>query len=307
LIKALADPDRTVRATALEALTNAPDPLAEPAIIPLTMSIDPQLGKAAVVALSELDTPTARDAIRQTMKSGLTERARACATRVLAASKDDKMAGDIMVLLASRSWQTRLASAQALGVLPSPQTAIIRLTYLQQADPQIKLAATLPVDPTREYEQRKMQWSAVNETSDLVRLVSLEKLIQSQDAAFRADGYKGVRDDSVWVRAELLKWLGEQKDNAHRSAVLLGVADSHASVRAAGLRALAQLPAPVTLEELGSVLGDKHPDVQMALIRLAKGKKLALPDTTLVLMKASPSSAVRDLLNSVEREESFRR
>jgi HEAT repeat protein len=287
LINALADPDRSVKATALLAYQKQKAPLAEPALIEASMSIDPQLAALAIPALVNQDTEISRAAVRNALKNGLTDRVRAAAALALAESKDPKLAGDIMILLANRSWQTREASVRALAQLPGLESGIIRLSYLQQVEPRIKLAATISADPTREYDMRKVQWSAVNEPSDLVRLISLEKLIQAAEPAFRADGYKGVRDDSTWVRQELLAWMGANPAEAHRPAISLGLADSHASVRAAALRALARQATPLTLADLTTATTDRYPVVQIAVLEVANQNKITLPESAINLYKAS--------------------
>ena len=292
-VKLLSDPDRSVRATALTSLTQAKDPATETALAELTLSIDPQIADLAVAALAHQGTDTANLALRNALKNGLTDRVRASAAIALAQSKDPKLAGDIMILLANRSWQTRVASLVALANLPGNESGIIRLSYLQQTDPAIKLAATVAADPSREYDMRKLQWSAVNEPSDLVRLTSLKKLIQSADPTFRTDGYKGVRDDSAWVRAELLRWLGENPSDAHRGAILLGLTDSHAAVRAAAIQAL---PAGVGLADLGAIASDRYPLVQKALILWATKRKISLPANLIATWTASPDPEVRQAI-----------
>ena len=292
LIKSLADPDRAVKATALHAFQSRKELLAEPAISELSMSIDPQLAELAVLALANQGTETANTALRNALKNGITDRARATAALVLADTKEPKLAGDIMILLANRSWQTREASVRALGKIPGLEAGIIRLSYLQQTDPAIKLAATESSDPTREYDMRKIQWSAVNEPSDLVRLQSLIKLIQSPEATFKADGYKGVRDDSIWLRIRLFQWMQDNPAEDHRKSVLLGLGDSHPSVRAAAVGAWANLPGSPTVADLATVLTDRYPSVQIAVLRVAKAKKLTLPAPAIDLYKSSPDPAV---------------
>ena len=292
LIKFLADPDRDVKATALRAFQTRKDPLAEPAITELSMSIDPQLAELAVLALAGQGTESSNTALRNALKNGITDRARAPAALVLAETKDPKLAGDIMILLANRSWQTREASVRALGKLPGLEAGIIRLSYLQQTDPAIKLAATQSSDPSREYDMRKIQWSAVNEPSDMVRLQSLIKLVQSPEATFKADGYKGVRDDSIWLRMKLFQWMQDNPSEEHRKAVFLGLADSHPSVRAAAVGAWAYLPGSPTITDLATILNDRYPTVQIAVLRAARERKLVLPAPTIELYKSSPDPAV---------------
>ena len=263
-------------------------------LLVLTNSIDARVATAATQRYAALTPPElARPELIRIIKYGLTDRVRGVAARALSAYKDPKSAGDILVLLANRTAQTRLDAAEALGNLPGKEAGIIRMAFIQQSDPAIKLAVTVTADPSDEYQMRKLLWSAVNEPSDEVRLQSGLRLIESPIASFRADGYKVVRDDSYDVRRRFVLALGDHPKEAHRDALRLAVVDSSPTVRAAAVEALAKLPQGISPEEVESLFRDEDPRVQEQLIRVVNQKKWAAPAAWVALLKKSPVDTIR--------------
>jgi len=263
-------------------------------LLVLTNSIDAQIATAATRRYAALVAPeVSRPELVRIIKYGLTDRVRGVAARVLAESQDPKSAGDILVLLANRTVQTRLDAAEALGRLPGKEAGIIRMAFVQQSDPAIKLAVTQASDPSDEYQMRKLLWSAVNEPSDEVRLQSALRLIQSPIAAFRTDGYKVVRDDSFDVRRRFVIAMGENPKEAHRDALRLAVVDSSAVVRAAAVAALAKLPQGIAMDEVESLFRDEDPRVQEQLIRVVDQKKWMAPAAWIVILRKSPVEAIK--------------
>ena len=151
---------------------------------------------------------------------------------------------------------------------------------------------TRNVDPSQADVIPKLEWSAVNETSDMVRAESDIKLIQSPTSSVAAEGYKGVRDDSRYVRLVVLGYMAAHPSEAHRNALRVAIADKSAEVRAAALRAFAGQDNGASLDEIGNVLDDQNSGVQLALIDLSKKKGLKLPQKTLDAMTSSPDARV---------------
>ncbi len=263
-------------------------------LLVLTNSIDAQIAAAATRRYASLVSPdVARPELVRIIKYGLTDRVRGVAARTLAEAQDPKSAGDILVLLANRTVQTRLDAAEALGRLPGKEAGIIRMAFVQQSDPAIKLAVTQASDPSDEYQMRKLLWSAVNEPSDEVRLQSALRLIQSPIAAFRTDGYKVVRDDSYDVRRRFVLAMGDDPKEAHRDALRLAVVDSSAPVRAAAVAALAKLPQGISMDEVESLFRDEDPRVQAQLIWVVDQKKWMVPATWIAILRKSPVEAIK--------------
>jgi HEAT repeat protein len=286
----LVDPDDRVVLNALAAYGAVVDPFAEPKLIELASSPSPRTSELALRALSHQNTTASLAAIAQRLQFGF-EYSKEIAARLIAAKHDPASAPDLSVLLAGRLWHTRLAAAEALGELPGKPAEMFRLEMVDQEDPIIKLAVVENTDVKDETDMRKMLWTAVNEPSDRVRASSYERLAMSPVPNMQAEGLKGVRDDSWWTRVLLLRFLKDHPLPTARGAVKLGLTDRSASVRSAAIEALAAFD-KVTLDELKPCLDDANPQVDLALIQLAKLQKLQLPDSTLEILKKSPDPAV---------------
>jgi HEAT repeat protein len=304
LIGLLKDADREVQFNAVSSIGSTDSKTVAEAVIGLANSIDPQVAEAAVRKYVELVGITvARPELVRVLKFGITDHVRGIAALELAKIGDPKLAGEIIVLLSNRSTATRLMAAKALGLLPGREVGIMRMAFIQQVDPAIKIAVTVTADPTQEYQMRKLLWSAVNEPSDDVRLVSGLKLIESENAEFRREGYKVIRDDAYGVRSRFAAALGQRADEAGREALLIAVVDTSPTVRAQAVTALGQLPKGIQAGEIDNLWTDADPRVQEALIALVKAKKLTATAAWLETLKKSPIPAIKlaaDQLSSGE-------
>lgn len=299
LIAALGDRNSLVRLNAADAYTRIKDLEAEPILGNLAIGIDAAIAERALQALAFQGTDTAMAMIRRSVRSSLNDQNKAAASLLLGATKDARYNGDLATLLAARSWRTRLTAVKALTLMGSREAAIIRLAFIAQENPDIKLAVTENVDAKDEPQLRRLLWSAVNEPSDLVRATSALKLIESPLDALRKEGYKSVRDDSPTVRRLILEALAAKPNELHRTAIRLGIADSNSIVRAAAVRAFAALEAGATPEELAPAMEDASPEVSLALIDYVKVKKLDLAASTLKRLRESPFADVREAVKAL--------
>jgi HEAT repeat protein len=293
LLKLLNDPEWFVRLNALEQYVATPDATSEAALTEnANLAIDGPTASAALDALWKLGTPSAKAVVHQTLKTGITEQGKAEAALLVASTKEAEMTPELIPLQQSRGLATRLAVIDALSELPGESASIVRMTFLYQDDPELKLEVTKTSDPNDSYQWKKMLWSAVNEGSDAVRLASYEKLTQSNDPTAAAGGFAGVKDDSIEVRVKLLQFLKNHPSEANRDALRQAVADRSARVKAAAIEAFSTMPKGATKAELGAALEDEHPVVQLALLTLGRSKKFALPDSVLATIAASPDPQV---------------
>lgn len=259
----------------------------EAGLIQLTKSINIRIAGEAVKKLAQLGTPTAKAEVMRLIVSSPFEYVKQCAAIEVGKFGDPQMAGLLSRLFASRYWQTRLAGARALTLLPGDEPAVISMTFLQEIDPQIRLTLTRHAHVQNSVVQKRLLWSTVNDPSDAVRAESAWRLITSGNGQLAAEGYKAIRDDSNWVRIDLLNRMRQNPAEAHRPALRLAVTDLSPRVRTAALSALATQPGNVDLEEVANTLQDKFPQVQLALIDLAKAKKLTLPASAIESLQAS--------------------
>ena len=234
----------------------------------------------------------ARAIVLRSISVSLSDYNKITAAKLLADTKDPKIADDLSRLLASRSWQAHVAGVEDLAEIPTPESQIWRLAFLGMSEPAVKLAVIKSVDPAQEKALPPLLWSAVNEPSDRVRAESYIKLIQAPGDTNKSEGYKGVRDDSTFVRKLVVEYLTAHPSEDHRNALRLAIADKSSSVRAAALEGFASLEKGASSDEIANVLDDQNSAVQLALIDFSKKKAMKLPQKTLDAMLASPDMRV---------------
>lgn len=259
----------------------------EEALILLTKNVNVRIAGEATKRLAQLGTPTAKAEMVRLVTSSPFENVKQIAAIEVGKMGDAKLAGLLSRQFASRFWQTRMAGAKAVTMLPGDEAAVISMTFLQENDPQVRLNLTRSANVQNSVVQKRFLWSTVNDPSDSVRAESAWRLITSGKENLAAEGYKAIRDDSNWVRIDLLNRMALSAAEAHRATLRLAITDLSPRVRAATLAALAKQPGAVSLDEIANVLQDKFPVVQLALIELVKSKKLSLPAESLTNLRAS--------------------
>jgi HEAT repeat protein len=294
------DPEWMVRLNAIKQYIAKPDASTEAALTEnATLAIDGPVSAAAQEALWNLATPTSKAVVHRTITIGVSDQGKAEAAKLIGETKDTHFASELIVLQQDRSLNTRLAAVDALANLPGANATIIRMSFIYEENPQLRLEVTKTSDPNDPYQWKIMLWSAVNESSDAVRLESCEKLIASTDPMARAGGYVGVKDDSLEVRIQLLRFLEQHPSENNRDPLRQAVADRSAKVRAAAIRAFAVLEKGVKPDELGAALQDGRPVVQLALIDLALDKKIDLPQDVCNQMASSPDPEVQQAYKAI--------
>jgi HEAT repeat protein len=295
LAAALSDNDETVRLNAVWAFARIKAPDAVPALIDQARSATAQIAEAAVAALAHQDVAEGWDAVRGLIDIGPFEANRAIAARALVARDPKPAPAAIVPLWPSQSWRVRRTGAEAVASIPGRQAGAILMTWLQELDPCVRLAATLGADVELELVNRRLLWASVNDPSETVRAASFVKLLASPLAEYRAEATKGVRDESPAVRLAVLEAIRTRADERDRGALRIAVIDRRAEVRAAALRGFAAMPGRTELAEIENVLTDADPRVQTALLDLAKSKGLELPDQSLRTLRESrdPNVAAR--------------
>lgn len=296
LVALLNDKSSLVRLNAADAYTRLKDDMAQPNLVNDIVDLDPTVAAYAMRAMMHQGGQVAIFTAQKTVKLGVTPRVRETAARELGALKDAKYEADIDPLLTDRSRLNRIAAVEVFADIPSKSSALRRTAFLAQDDPDIKMAVVRTADPKDETQMRSILWSAVNEPSDLLRAECDIKLVQSPNKEFQAEGYKGVRDDSRVTRLAILDYLAQHPDEAHRNALRLAITDRSPAVRAAALRGFSALEKGASADEIANVMQDRDPDVQLALLELAKHHSLQLSEETKKLMAESPDPRVQKAL-----------
>ena len=294
----LKDPVEAVRANAAMAALAQPDAADEPALIDDSLfTFEQTLFEPSLRALGKLDTPTADEALRRALRAAAADRARGVAAEVLAAKGDAKLVPLFIGLNQARTRAARVSAIRALAMIPGDESALMRMAFLSQADPETKLEVTLTLDPNEDAQARKLMWSAVNEPSDAVRLESLRRLALSTNADFREAGINGIHDDSTGVRVGLLEaWMVAPTPQTV-PAIRAALTDASPRVRAAALNALARSEETVTAKDIP--FDDPDPRVQLGTLRIAKEKGVPVPAEALERARKSPDAEVRAAAGSV--------
>ena len=288
----LKDASEGVRANAVASALARPDAADEPALIEDSLyTFEPTVFTPALKALGNLKTATAREALRRAVRIAAADRGRGLAAEILAEGGDERLVAEFVGLNQARSSAARRAAIRALGRIKGSEAALMRMAYLPQNDPSVKLEATRTADPNDDYQGRKLLWSAVNEPSDAVRLESLRRLASSNVPEFRAEGLRGVHDDSVGVRVGLLRAWAADPSPSVLPAIRDALDDRAPRVRAAALAALAALPGAVEPKDLP--FDDPDPRVQVALLRLCAAKGIAIPAEVRDRLRKSQDPDVR--------------
>lgn len=290
LLKDVSDQVRLNAAARFQTIKHA---AAEPLLGELARTGNPRVVKVAIDALLFQGTPTAKAEIRKALDNGPFDWNRALAARALAADKSPELAGSFSALFAAKGWRERVEGARALGMLKGEESMAILMSFLLNADPAVRLAATQSADINAEIVQRRVQYTAVNDPIDAVRAASYILLLDAPTPQLRDEGRKGVKDDGVRVRIEVLEAIASHSRAEDRPAVLGALSDKVPTVRAVALFALSKLPGDVTEQDLSPVLKEEYPVVQLELMAFANAKKLTLPADTVELLKKSIDPQVR--------------
>lgn len=272
LLVLMDDPSLQVRLNAVNALTRINSPVAETKLAALGKNLNFRVAQAAIRALEFQDTESARAALRSLATTAPFDANKGEAALASAKTAEARFAGTLSVLASSRSWQTRAAAARALGGMSGQEPAIVRLSFLQDVHPSVRVAAAMAADCGQSLVAQRLMWTAVNDASDAVRLAAYESLAKAADPNVRREGFKGVRDDSVWVRGRFV-WnlqLVETPLPESVPALLAATADVDPKVVKNALvvaRVLGEKLA-VKAEDFAHVAKSSDPRVQRAYLEL---------------------------------------
>jgi HEAT repeat protein len=288
----LKDPNELVALNAAEAYTRIADPKSEPGLMSLSRSVSSELAFAAMRALARQNTDRAWAAIVDALKMGPFDHNREAAALVLTPEHDSGFAPDLALTFGSKVWTAQLAAVHALSHDTTSAAQLVLLTFIHVPDPQVRMAVAELADIKSRNVEKEVMWNAVNDPFDAVRLACCIDLVRSGVEDERAEGYKGLNDDSIGVRIRLLEYLKAHPEQIRQKAVDASLADDHPEVQSAALDALGSVPGPVNVDELGSVLVSRDPRVQRSLLDLLQTKSIKAPQQSIELMRNSADPAI---------------
>jgi len=228
-------------------------------------------------ALAKLNSPLALGELRTTMQQGPFDLNRRFAVQAITQTLADDWMSDVNFLMASRSWQTRLYAAQLFKLNKSPRSQIFLVSSLQDPVSNVRAQIAGDLDANVSLSARRLLFLAVNDSSEQVRAISYGRLLESKDAAILDEALRGIRDDSRLVKITILNKIEIMPDEKFRAALRIGVLDRSPEIQAAVLNAFQKMPEPVSFGEISNVVGSQSEAVQVAMLRLAEAKSIALP------------------------------
>lgn len=291
----LSDPVEKVVLAALQPYARFKDGAVETRLSDLARNLNPRISESAMRGLVFLGTESAKSTLRTIMGIGPFDWNKGLAARFLAPSSEGKAAGSMSALIGSRSWQTRREAARAIGQLKGSEPGIVLMAFLQDDDPSVRLAAAVGAVATQAVVAQRLQWTAVNDSSDVVRAAASARLIRSGFRNFPQEGYRAFRDESAVTRLRLVEILAPDKNPADRNWFAEALKDTEPLVRAAAFKALSLQSVPPRADEVAAVAEDDDPRVQAALVAAVEAKSVQVPGAALDLLRQSrdPNVAAR--------------
>lgn len=293
----LKDKDAVVRVNAAAAFARVRDEDSLTLLSELArLDPDQTAGKYAVRALELIGTPKAYEEIETAARMNrFEEYVKAEAAMVLARTRKDAYINAIGNLYASNSWMVRAAGARGLGLIGSVEAKRRQLVFLLEVDPFVRLEVSLAADVDVEPIGRRMEWSSVNDPSNVVRAYSYAALAKSGDSATRRLGYDGLKDEDPEIRRILCAELGRDGKEAHKPILVEMLGDRNPDVRGASVSALLALPGDRVWGEFASLAGEKYEQVLIPLVRGAENRKLVIPSDFLSRLRSHRNAEVREL------------
>jgi HEAT repeat protein len=294
LVAGLTSPNTDVRLASVWRLTEVKVPEAVAPLLVMAKSANPLEAMGAIPALAFQDTEESWAGVRNQLVVGPFEANRRFAAQVLTGRL---VAADVLTItpaLAVRSWRTRMAVLDAIIPVQSPESSITLSGSLDDPYPQIRTRVVANVSLAQNIQLRRLIFTAVNDPSQYIRLMTYIRLIDVEDEAIRSDALKGVRDDALGVKLGLLAAMTANPKPHYRTALQMAVTDVSPQVRAAALEAFVVQPAAVDPAEISNTFSDADVNVQLALVKLAKSGQVALPAEVIQALKNSPHETVRE-------------
>lgn len=243
-------------------------------------------------ALKKLNSPASLAELRITLQQGPFDTNRRFAAEAITQPLPDDWLTDVNFCMASRSWQTRYYAAQLFKLNSSPRSQIFLVSSLQDPVSNVRAQIAADLDANVSLSARRLLFLAVNDSSEQVRAVSYARLLESKDAAILDEALRGIRDDSRTVKLTILNKIETMPDEKFRGALRIGVLDRSPEIQAAVLTAFQKMPEAVSFNEISNTVGSQSEAVQLALLRLAESKSIALPKPELDRLAQSRNATI---------------
>jgi hypothetical protein len=271
----------------------------QPKLLQLSTDLEPAIAFGAVQAYGKIgianDDLIGKAFMNRLVATAPNEFAREAALLYFAEHPEQTTFEAIAPNIVRRSWRTRIATVKALAALDrtdlkaKPAARQLLLTATGQDMAIIRSAALAAMKPEVELERKQLEYSLVNDPSELVRLQCLRQLAAAN--APKEVLFGSLADDSPYVREHVYEQLPA---SLHRETLQRMVIDRDTYVRAAALYGFAKLSDPTQPGEIQNTFAEEHPAVLLALVEGAQKGKWKLPANVFENARKSKSPLVRE-------------
>lgn len=283
----LQEPSELARVNICAALKRIKYPEGISLLAALGRSLNGYIAQMASEALAFQSTPEAWLALRANLERGSVDHIREYAALGLAEQRDPRTAALLSTLLTARSATARANGARAVAMQSGREPATILMAMVNDFDPYVRYVVTHSANPEFEIVCRKLLWGAVNDPSEIVRLESYRKLLESPIAEFKSEGLKGFRDESAAIRRGMLASLSSPVSSDLLPALRIATTDKDADVVFRALVALSNCSGEISIDDIKAVFTSRDPRIQAQLIATAKAKAISLPEAVRARLRES--------------------
>jgi len=269
----LKDPNKRVRAAALQAIAGMSGAIDPAQIAPMLRDDELEVQNLAVEILCKSGDPETVHHLVDVLKDE-SEYARRAAVEVLNEIGDERSVKDLLQAIKDDDWWVRSRAADALGKIGGPRVINAAL-------------------------------SLVNDRDDEIRRTAIEILNQTRDERAVSHLIEATRDPDWWVSERAVDALGLM---ASRKAVprLLEMIQSNPKSVSTVVRALGRIADPRALEPVLGVLGRPEADVLVealaALVRLAEDRNFEEVIAAIAPLALSDQPSVADAARRARAE-----
>lgn len=284
LVELLYEVDTASRMLVIDALAQIRSPDAARALEPLVESDDPEIARAATDALGRIADPDSIDILFNLF--GHSDAGIRGAAQSALARFGSRVLERLLAMVSSPAAEVRAQAAAALGALKDP-VAIEPLKKLL-VDPanEVKRAAVFALAQINEQHVGSLPLLLLGNQDPAVRSASAQVLGRLRDKrAVEPLQYLLMEDADPWVRYEAAQALGEIGDQRAVAPLCERMYDDAPQVRIAALKAVVRLALEDRIHELEKVLGDRDPEVRLALIE-SLGPRAVVPGAEALIIVA---------------------
>ncbi|MEO7454579.1 MAG: hypothetical protein ABIV13_07440 [Fimbriimonadales bacterium] len=299
----LSDQDIVVRTNVAMAFARLKDAESVPALIAAALlERIPYPAVMTVRALAFQDSPETWKAMGTIIRQGRGEElSTAQAAILMGASKRPEFIDDISVMLTAKLWQARQAGVSALGQIGTEPAYLMMLTFLLEVDPMVRMRVARSSNPDVELVARRLEWSSINDLSNVVKGHSYAALTRADDPLRRSRGYAGLKEEDPVIRRIIAEQMSLRSIESHVTPLLGLLSDPVPEVRGAAVEALLLMPGTRSFSEISVLAGENDDAVIYRLLDAARQRTIELPRSMLERLASHRNPLIRDRVKDLIR------